>query len=411
MFAATFAMPENVTLEGGAEASLVFKLEKLLPGNTFWTEEQSRRNFEVVSQLVTPSDVNSSPLLMHPLAHEAGGDPFHSGGRQFRSKDDPDWQTLDQWAHGKETAQQQAAPEIHYQALPNFLKLPPHIYMGEVSGVAVNSKGHIFTFSRGDHPLLEFDQNGHFVQTIGDGFYGLVFAHGVRIDAEDNIWVVDEGSNMVIKFNPEGQVLMTLGRRSEPFPGSAGYISYLPGAPPPVLSDEFFYRPTDVAFDSAGDIFITDGYGNSRVVKYDKNGKFVKTWGKKGTGPGEFQTPHSIVVDSKGLLYVADRGNKRTQIFDSDGNFLREWTHTGSPWAYCITGPSDDQVIYMADGWADRISKVDLNGKILGSFGETGRGAGQFYHAHNIACGPRNELYVADSSNYRVQKLIPPAAH
>jgi DNA-binding beta-propeller fold protein YncE len=308
--------------------------------------------------------------------------------------------------------QQPSVPEIPYQSVPDFFKLPPRMYMGEASGVALNSRGHIFIYNRGEHPLMEFDNNGNFLQTIGDGLYGFLEAHSVRVDAEDNIWAVDVGSNMVIKFSPDGRVLMTIGRRTE-------FISLRPpGTPPPPpnpnnpnLVNETFDKPTDVAFGPSGDIFISDGYGNSRVVKFDKDGNWVKTWGKKGSEPGEFNLPHALVVDAKGLLYVADKNNKRIQIFDSEGNFLKEWRFSLGPSALCITGDPKHQIIYMTDSSVQRALKLDLEGNILGAFGKRGRALGQFGNMHGIACGATNEVYVADTSGWRVQKLILQPTH
>jgi DNA-binding beta-propeller fold protein YncE len=294
-------------------------------------------------------------------------------------------------------AQQQPIPTLPLQSVPDVLKFPDNVYMGEAAGVAINSKGHIFVFNRGSHPIMEFDANGTFLRSIAEGLYGFVFPHFVRVDAEDNIWVIDGGSNMVIELSPQGRPLMLLGRRSEPFEV---------GQPIPSNGNEVFNRPTDVAFDHAGDIFVADGYGNSRVIKYDKNGKFVKSWGRRGTGPGEFNLPHSIVTDAKDHVYVADRENNRIQIFDADGNFIKQWTHVGSPWTMCVTsGPQ--QFIYMVDGYVNRVLKLDMDGNILGTYGETGRQLGQFINTHGLACGLHDEIYVSETRNWRVQKLVP----
>jgi DNA-binding beta-propeller fold protein YncE len=268
--------------------------------------------------------------------------------------------------------------------------------MGEAAGVAENSKGHVFVFNRGEHPLMEFDESGKYIRSIADGLYAFVFPHFVRVDAQDNIWTVDGGSGTVVKFNPAGRVQMVLGRRPEPFEV---------GQPIP-LSNELFNRPTDVAFDSAGNIFVADGYGNSRIVKYDKNGKFMKTWGKRSPLPGDFNLPHSIVVDAQDRVYVADRENYRVQIFDSDGKFIKQWTTLGSPWTLCIT-PGPRQVMYVADGYVNRIYKVDLEGNILGTFGETGRQLGQFINTHGLGCNAKQEIFVAETRNWRVQKFVP----
>lgn len=290
----------------------------------------------------------------------------------------------------------QQAPSMHLESVPDFLKMPENIQIGEAAGVALNSQGHIFVLNRGQHPLMEFDPNGNFIRSIDDGLYGFVFPHFVRVDKDDNIWVIDGGSGMVIKMDPHGKVLMLLGRRPEPFEV---------GQPIP-LSNELFNRPTDVAFDAAGDIFVADGYGNSRVVKYDKNGKFVKTWGKRGVKPGDFNLPHSIAIDNNGLVYVADRENYRIQVFDTNGNFVKQWTDLGSPWTLCIP-PGPQTVFYVADGYQNRIFKVDFNGKILGSYGETGRQLGQFINTHGLACDAKGDIFVAETRNWRVQKLVP----
>src|SRR6266478_1684869 len=169
-------------------------------------------------------------------------------------------------------AKAQNVPEIPFDSAPNFLKLPPNLYLGEGIGVATNSKGHIFVYTRSQETrLFEFDQNGKYVREIGEGLYGFGFAHAVRVDSQDNIWAVDEGTNMVIKFNPQGRVIMLLGRRPE---AAEGLPATPPaGAPEPPAQPYTFSRPTDVAWDPAGNIFVSDGYGNSRVVKYDKNGR------------------------------------------------------------------------------------------------------------------------------------------
>ena len=166
------------------------------------------------------------------------------------------------------------APDIVYDSVPNFLKLPTGMYLGEGIGVARNSKGHVFVYTRGGDTshLYEFDPNGSFVREIGKGLYGFQMAHAVRVDPQDNIWVIDEGTDMVIKFTPDGRVAMLLGRRAE-FNGGVR-ATPPPNTPPPPAQPYRFGRPTDVAWDAAGNIFIADGYTNSRVVKYDKNGRY-----------------------------------------------------------------------------------------------------------------------------------------
>jgi DNA-binding beta-propeller fold protein YncE len=278
-------------------------------------------------------------------------------------------------------------PELGYRVVPDFFELPPSAGFGEASGVALNSKGHIFLFQRAKPMLAEYDERGKFVRSIGDGLWD--HPHGLRIDGDDDIWTTDDGNHLVLKLNPGGRVLLVLGRKD--WGGEATWL---------------FNKPTDVAFAKNGDIFVTDGYGNSRVVKFDRDGNFIKTWGKYGTGPGEFDLPHSIVVDQEDRVYVGDRENARIEIFDADGNFLKEWKGIGYPYGLFIT---PDQHIWMVDGAYDRIVELDQNGKILGAMGEPGRASGQLAWAHFMAVGPDRRIYVAEVLNWRFQVFAPTA--
>jgi DNA-binding beta-propeller fold protein YncE len=337
-------------------------------------------------------------------------------------------------------------PEIKFHAQTDFFQLPPDLYFGEVAGVAVNSIGHVFVFSRGNTTgpaygaaaaqLLEFDAEGKYVREIGHHLYAWSFAHSVKVDSQDNVWVADKGSDMVIKFSPEGRVLMVFGRKQEASDEGTEPLKHPKPPLPPV--DGMFRQVTDMAWDRAGNTYISDGYINSRVAKVDKNGNWVKSWGEPGSGPGQFNTPHSIATDDGGHVYVADRGNGRIQIFDEDGKYLREirinvpYDHTvhpwmgnkpsqapssaetpapmnrtmtnGAPWAICIT-PGPKQVMYAADGYPGRIYKLTLDGKVLGVLGKTGHGAGEFGWIHELACPSENVLYAAELLNWRVQKL------
>src|ERR1035441_5323851 len=221
-------------------------------------------------------------------------------------------------------------PEIPYESVPNFLQLPPNLYFGAGIGIATNSRVHIFVYTRSQRTrLFEFDANGNFAREIGEGLYGFVFAHAVRVDAQDNIWAVDEGSNMVVKFNPEGRVVMTMGRRPEPADALA---SPLPAPDPANPGKYIFNRPTDVGGDGEGNIFVTDGYGNSRILKYDKDGRFINQAGTRGAGPGQLNLPHSMAMDAKGNAYVADRSNRRIEVFDNNLKFKAIYDNVGTPW-------------------------------------------------------------------------------
>lgn len=273
----------------------------------------------------------------------------------------------------------QAVPELPYRVVTNFFKFPKGMIAGEASAVAVNSKGHIFLFQRTKPMLSEYDGKGNFVQSIGDGLF--THPHGLRIDADDNLWTTDDGSHLVLKLDPSGNVLLVLGRIN-----TGAEANWL------------FNRPADVAFAKNGDIYVADGYGNSRVVKFDRDGKYLKAWGKYGTGTGEFNLPHTVAVDKEGRVYVGDRENQRIQIFDSEGNFIRQWTGVGYPYGLMVT---PDQHVWMTDGAYDRVVELDQNGKILGAFGEPGHKPGQMAWAHFMAMGPDQNIYVADVLNWR----------
>src|ERR1022692_86553 len=267
----------------------------------------------------------------------------------------------------------QAVPELPYRVLTNFFKFPKDMIAGEASAVAVNAKGHIFLFQRTKPMLAEYDEKGNFVQSIGEGLFS--HPHGLRIDADGNLWTTDDGSHLVLKLDPSGTVLLVLGRINT-------------GAE----ADWLLNKPADVAFAKNGDVFVADGYGNSRVVKFDRDGNYLKSWGKYGTAIGEFNLPHTVAVDEAGRVYVGDRENQRIQIFDSEGNFLKQWTGIGYPYGLVIT---PDQHVWMADGGYDRIIELDQSGKILGAFGEPGHKPGQMAWAHFLAIGPNQAIYVA----------------
>ena len=303
-------------------------------------------------------------------------------------------------------------PEIPFTSTPDFLKLPAGLYLGEGIGVARNSKGHVFVYTRSGEAsrLFQFDQNGTFVREIGKGSYGFSMAHAVRVDPQYNIWTVDEGTNTVVKFNPEGRVEMVMGRRHEMVEG------LIPTATPVAPAEPYkFNRPTDVAWDAAGNIFISDGYNNSRVAKYDKAGRFIATVGTRGAEPTQLNTPHSIQVDAKGNVYVADRGNRRIQVFDNNLTLRAIYDNVGAPWAVCIT-PGPHQYLYSSNSNPDNgnndiaavtgeIYKMELDGTIVGKFGTAGKELGKFQTVHAIDCKNENEILVSEIISWRVQKI------
>jgi len=309
-------------------------------------------------------------------------------------------------------AKAENVPEIPFDSVPDFLKLPPGEYLGESVGVATNSKGHTFVYHRSATTrLFEFDQNGNFLKEIGKGYYGFEFAHSVRVDAQDNIWTVDEGTNVVTKFSPEGKVLMVLGRRPSAVAG-AQTTEYQPG------QKYLFCRPTDVAWDAQGDIFISDGYCNNRVMKYDKNGRFLAEAGsdKAGKEPGQFNLPHGIAADAQGNVYVADRSNFRYQVLDNNLKSKAVYDNVGVGWTVCVSqGPH--QYLFASNSnpngnrpgsWAitGEIYKMELDGTILGRFGHASKEFGGFQVVHMMDCRNPNEIVVGEIESWRVQKLI-----
>jgi hypothetical protein len=331
----------------------------------------------------------------------------------------------------------QSVPEIAFDSTADFFKLPEGMYFGEVAGIAVNSKKHVFVLSRGNSSgpaygaaatqLLEFDATGKYVREIGRNLYAWSFAHAVRVDRYDNIWVADKGSDMVVRFDPQGRVTRVFGRKPEASDEGAHPLEHPKPPLPPI--DGFFRQVTDMTWDSLDNLYISDGYVNSRVAKYDKDGNWIGSWGEPGSGPGQFNTLHSIATDLQNRIYVADRGNVRIQVFDTSGKLLNTIKidvpvppnspaaignhpteaspgnmHPGAPWALCIT-PGPAQYLYVSDGYPGRVYKLSLDGKVLGWLGGTGKTLKKFGWIHEIACPAENELYVAEVLNWRAQKL------
>jgi DNA-binding beta-propeller fold protein YncE len=286
----------------------------------------------------------------------------------------------------------QNAPELDYVAVANPLTFPAGTTIGAAS-VAFDAKGHLWVLNRGPQPLVEFDASGTFIRAFGEGLF--TRTHGLKFDRDGNIWVTDVGAHIVVKLNAQGQTLLTLGTKGEP------------GVWDEATSSRHLNQPNDIAFNAAGDIFVVQGHtagptGDPRVLKFDKNGRFVKSWGGHGKEPGKFEVAHGIAIDAKGLLWVTDRENQRIQIFDADGTFIRELKYAGLPCAVDI----GNQFVYMVNGFAGQVLRLDLNGTVLAATGKSGKGVGEFGEAHFIAVSPKGELYVADSVNSAVQKFV-----
>jgi hypothetical protein len=331
-------------------------------------------------------------------------------------------------------------PEIPYDAVdPLTANLPQDTYLGEAAGVATNSKGEIFVYTRTGTPrvttagsrnvahggarLFQFDRTGKFIREMGQGAYGFLMAQQVRVDPQDNIWVVDQMASQVIKFDPNGRIQMIFGRKPEAINAPTNplntqadtyaLVPRVPMPPPPGAGPpgENFNRPTDVAWDSQGNIYVTDGYGNSRVAKYDRNGKWIKNWGSTGTADGQFRVVKGIAIDAANNVYVADRDNKRIQVFDTEGTFKTQFRNVGSPWAICIT-PGARQFLYVSNSnppnnldYDGEILKMTLDGRIVGKFGRAGKLLKEFGTVNSIDCRSENELYVGELGNWRVQRV------
>ena len=286
------------------------------------------------------------------------------------------------------SAEPKSGPALPHKVVAGWPKLPAGWNLGESSGVAVDKHDNVWVFNRGAHPVIEFDRNGNFIRSWGDGLFRTT--HGIRVDPEGNIWCVDVKGHVVVKFSPEGRVLMVLGNRQ--------------GTPGNNDSKDAFNEPTGIIFTPSLDFFyISDGYVNSRVLKFNRDGEYVTHWGHKGTGDGEFNLVHDVCLDAHGRVYVADRSNSRVQIFDAGGQYLGKWTDVGQPWGLAYFAP--DNAIYMCDGLNNRIVKLNLEGDVLGVLSAWGKVPGKLDFAHNIAVDSHGDIYVSEIKNWRVQKF------
>ena len=289
---------------------------------------------------------------------------------------------------------QKGAGPLDYTAVAEPLPLPAGMNMGAPASAAFDSKGHLFVLYRGMQALAEFDANGKFVRAFGDGLFRRT--HGLTIDRDNNFWVTDVGAHIVVKMNQQGQTLLTIGTKGEPGEWNEATQSH------------HLNEPNEVAINRNGDVFIVQGHtpgkGDPRVLKvFDQERQLQKILGAAtGTEPGKFNVAHGLAFDAKGLLWVADRENERIQIFDEEGKFIREMKYAGLPCGFNI----GDQYIYMVNGFAGQLLRLDLDGKVLGATGKSGKGVGEFGEAHYVAVNPKGEIYVADTVNSAVQKFV-----
>ncbi len=275
--------------------------------------------------------------------------------------------------------------EYQYEVIPDWAKLPRGWTFGWIPGVAVDSQDRVYVYSRSEHPMVVFDRHGNFLTSWGDDV--LENAHGIFIDGDDNIYCTEWSSHCVHKFNSEGQLQWTLGTPGIPRP---------PGVP--------FNLPTDLAVAPDGCLFVSDGYGNSKVHKYSAEGVLLSSWGEPGSGPGQFNLVHSVWVDSDYQVYICDRENNRIQIFDGDGRFLKEWTGFLQPDKLWF---DESETIFMAE-IRHRVSILDRQGKVLSQWGEAGDQPHQFRsYPHGIWGDSRGDIYVSEvASDGQLKKFV-----
>lgn len=274
------------------------------------------------------------------------------------------------------------ADQVEFQPVADFLQLPANWKLGQCSAVAIGPKGEIYLFHRGPHPILCFESDGKFLRSFGDD--EIRKAHGLRVDPDGNLWTTDIGSHRVVKFDPAGKVLLTLGTGQ------------------PGTGTDQFDQPTDVGFGPKGEFFVTDGYGNSRVLKFSPQGGLLGTWGVKGTQPRQFNLPHSIVVDREGRVLVGDRENNRIQVFSGEGKLLAVWNGF-APYGLTIDAAG---VVFVADGRANQILRLSSAGKVAQRYGRAGTKPGEFNMPHMLAADPAGNLYIAEVNGQRLQKLL-----
>ena len=283
-----------------------------------------------------------------------------------------------------------------YRVVENWAKLPDGWELKDVGSVACDSKDNVYVFNRGEHPMMVFDRNGNFLRSWGEG--GMFpRAHGLHIDAEDNVWCTDDGGHVVRKCTTEGRVLLQIG---------------VSGQPAPYMSGEPFNRCTHTALSPAGEIYVSDGYGNARIHKYSPDGKLLFSWGGPGTQPGQFNIPHNIVTDDDGWVYVADRESHRVQVFDGNGKYETQWNNLHRPCGlYCCRGPSPVFIVgelgshlkvnHRHPNLGPRLSILDEDGVLLAQLGgEDGGGieAGKFLAPHGLGVDTRGDIYVGEVS-------------
>ena len=294
--------------------------------------------------------------------------------------------------------------QFRYEVIEDWAKLPDGWLFKDVAAVAIDQKDRVYVFNRGEHPMIVFDRDGNFLRSWGEGVFNR--AHGLHIGPDESLYCTDDGDHSVRKCTLEGKVLLTIG---------------IPDKPSPYMSGEPFHRCTHTALSPRGDIYVSDGYGNSRIHHYSPDGRLLKSWGESGTGPGQFNIPHNLCCDPDGWIYVADRENHRVQVFDGNGKYETEWHNLHRPCGMfmeskrqplCYIGEIGPTLPINRDvpNLGPRISIVDHEGNLLCRFGAEKAGterADQFVAPHGMAVDSRGDLYVGEVSYASWTQVFP----
>ena len=282
-----------------------------------------------------------------------------------------------------------ALPDYHAVEVSEAFTMPAGMAFDSVAAVDMNAAGHLIVLHRGAQPFLEFDADGNLLRAFGpEGMFSR--SHGLRIAPDGSMWVTDVGAHFVRKFSADGETLLTLGT-----PGEAGEWNE-------ATNSHLFNQPNETALDSKGNLYVVSGHGvaEPKVLKFSPTGEFIKQWGGKGAGPGQFFAAHAIQIDASDKLYIADRENFRIEIFDTEGNYLSEWTFNAMVCGLYL----HNGFMYMTSGFDGEWAKIDMMGNLLGSLGSPGMSNGQFGEAHYLVLDKADNVYISDVVNRRVQK-------
>jgi DNA-binding beta-propeller fold protein YncE len=294
-----------------------------------------------------------------------------------------------------------------YEVVADWPRLPPHISWPEVSGVAIDSRERVYLFNRGEHPVAIFDAEGNFLKSWGEGIFAR--PHGISIGPDDAVYCTDDLDHTVRKFAPDGKLLLTLGTSGAPSNTGATSVDYrtIRQAAGP------FHFPTNLALSPVGEMYVSDGYGNARIHKFAPDGRLLLSWGEPGAGPGQFHVPHGIAVDSRGVVYVADRENSRIQLFSPEGKFLSEWTDDIARPSQIFIDPAENILVaelgYRAGMWpgtiapsedatGGRVSIYDVHGSLKARWGGGYNPcvAGDFFAPHDICVDKAGAVYISE---------------